>query len=114
MNAILSGVQQRNLESAWGLPVLDRVGLIIGIFAQRARSREARLQVPFYPSIACCACPAACVAGRPTWRLCMPHTAVITLQGYTSWFNFPWHNSCKRLIKQLTSLEGGKGVEGSS
>ena len=35
-------------EDAPGLcsvPVLDRVGLIIEIFAQRARSREARLQV---------------------------------------------------------------------
>lgn len=46
VNAILSGVQQRNLESAWGLPVLDRMGLIIEIFGQRARSREALLQVP--------------------------------------------------------------------
>jgi 50S ribosomal subunit-associated GTPase HflX len=27
------------------MPVLDRVGLIIEIFAQRAKSREARLQV---------------------------------------------------------------------
>lgn len=45
---MLSGVQQRNLESAWGLPVLDRVGLIIEIFAQRARTREARLQVLLY------------------------------------------------------------------
>jgi hypothetical protein len=45
VNAMLSGVQQRNLEAAWGCPVLDRVGLIIGIFAQRARTREARLQV---------------------------------------------------------------------
>lgn len=45
VNATLSGVQQRNLEVAWGRPVLDRVGLIIGIFGQRARTREARLQV---------------------------------------------------------------------
>lgn len=45
VNAPLSGVQQRNLEAAWGLPVLDRVALIIEIFAQRARTREARLQV---------------------------------------------------------------------
>lgn len=42
---MLSGVQQRNLELAWGRPVVDRVGLIIEIFAQRARTREARLQV---------------------------------------------------------------------
>lgn len=45
VNCMLSGVQQRNLETAWKRPVLDRVGLIIEIFAQRARTREARLQV---------------------------------------------------------------------
>jgi hypothetical protein len=33
------------LSSCCSVPVLDRVGLIIEIFAQRARSREARLQV---------------------------------------------------------------------
>ena len=44
-NAALSPVQQSNLEAAVGVPVLDRVGLIIDIFAQRARTREARLQV---------------------------------------------------------------------
>ena len=45
VNHMLSGVQQRNLERAWGRPVVDRVGLIIGIFAQRARTKEAQLQV---------------------------------------------------------------------
>ncbi|GAB4821475.1 hypothetical protein N2152v2_008521 [Parachlorella kessleri] len=45
VNAALTGVQQRNLEAAWGLPVLDRVGLIIEIFGQRARTKKARLQV---------------------------------------------------------------------
>ncbi|CAL5220216.1 g2192 [Coccomyxa viridis] len=45
VNHMLSGVQQRNLERAWGRPVVDRVGLIIDIFAQRARTREAQLQV---------------------------------------------------------------------
>ncbi|PRW45451.1 GTP-binding chloroplastic [Chlorella sorokiniana] len=45
VNALLSGVQQRNLERAWGRPVLDRVALIIEIFSQRARTAEARLQV---------------------------------------------------------------------
>ncbi len=44
VNATLSGVQQRNLSAAWGRPVMDRVGLIIAIFGQRARTREARLQ----------------------------------------------------------------------
>lgn len=37
-----AGVQQRNLERALGRPVLDRVGLIIEIFSQRARTREVR------------------------------------------------------------------------
>lgn len=45
VNAELTAVQERNLEAALGLPVIDRVGLIIHIFAQRARTREARLQV---------------------------------------------------------------------
>lgn len=52
INAALSPVQQRNLELAVGVPVLDRVGLIIDIFAQRARTREARLQVTF--PLGCC------------------------------------------------------------
>lgn len=43
VNALLSGVQQRNLERAWGRPVLDRVALIIEIFNQRARTAEVRL-----------------------------------------------------------------------
>lgn len=47
VNAALTPVQQRNLEVAVGVPVLDRVGLIIDIFAQRARTREARLQVTY-------------------------------------------------------------------
>lgn len=34
-----------DLEICCSVPVLDRVGLIIEIFAQRARTREARLQV---------------------------------------------------------------------
>lgn len=45
VNEQLSGVQQRNLEAAWGVPVMDRVGMIIEIFAHRARTKEARLQV---------------------------------------------------------------------
>ncbi|KAK9163593.1 hypothetical protein Syun_004495 [Stephania yunnanensis] len=44
VNAILSGVQQRNLERAWGKPVLDRVGLIIEIFNAHAETKEAMLQ----------------------------------------------------------------------
>ncbi|KAK2656750.1 hypothetical protein Ddye_009802 [Dipteronia dyeriana] len=44
VNAILSGIQQRNLEQAWEKPVLDRVGLIIEIFNAHAHSKEAKLQ----------------------------------------------------------------------
>ena len=45
VDAALSPVQQRNLERRIDGPVLDRPGLIIEIFGQRARTREARLQV---------------------------------------------------------------------
>ncbi|RAK52987.1 GTPase HflX [Phenylobacterium deserti] len=41
----LSPVQQRNLEKAWEAKVIDRTGLILEIFARRARTREGRLQV---------------------------------------------------------------------
>ncbi len=41
----LSGGQARNLEEALHVQVLDRSGLILRIFEQRARSREARTQV---------------------------------------------------------------------
>jgi GTP-binding protein HflX len=41
----LSPSQLRNLESAVGVPVLDRTGVIIEIFSRHARTRAARLQV---------------------------------------------------------------------
>lgn len=41
----LSPAQERNLEKAVSCRVLDRTGLILGIFAQRARSHEGKLQV---------------------------------------------------------------------
>ncbi|HET7675094.1 MAG TPA: GTPase HflX, partial [Gammaproteobacteria bacterium] len=44
-NHTLSPSQERNLERALGRPVLDRTGLILDIFAQRARSFEGKLQV---------------------------------------------------------------------
>ena len=44
-NHELSAAQQRNLERRLNCPVLDRNGLILGIFAQRARSHEGKLQV---------------------------------------------------------------------
>ncbi|MCX5895114.1 MAG: GTPase HflX [Proteobacteria bacterium] len=41
----LTPAQQRNLEDVTGVTVIDRTGLILDIFAQRARSREGKLQV---------------------------------------------------------------------
>lgn len=41
----LSGSQVRNLEEALGVKVIDRTTLILEIFARRARSKEARIQV---------------------------------------------------------------------
>lgn len=41
----LSPSQQRNLENAFKVKVLDRTALILDIFARRAQTREARLQV---------------------------------------------------------------------
>ena len=41
----LSPMQLRNLQERLGKPVLDRSTLILDIFAERARSREAKLQV---------------------------------------------------------------------
>jgi GTPase len=44
-NHSLSPSQERNLEKALSCRVLDRTGLILDIFAQRARSFEGKLQV---------------------------------------------------------------------
>ena len=41
----ISPSQQRNLEEALGIKVIDRTALILDIFAQRARSREGKIQV---------------------------------------------------------------------
>lgn len=41
----LSPAQQRNIEEAMGIHVIDRTGLILDIFAQRARTNEGKLQV---------------------------------------------------------------------
>jgi GTP-binding protein HflX len=38
-------VQQRNLEREWGVKILDRTGLILEIFSDRAATREGVLQV---------------------------------------------------------------------
>ena len=45
IDAALSPVQQRNLERAWGCKVIDRTGLILDIFGERAATREGTLQV---------------------------------------------------------------------
>lgn len=45
VNHALSPAQERNLEKAVACRVLDRTGLILDIFAQRARSHEGKLQV---------------------------------------------------------------------
>lgn len=41
----VSGIQQRNLEKAFDLKVIDRTQLILDIFARRARTKEGMLQV---------------------------------------------------------------------
>lgn len=45
VDTALSPVQQRNLEKAWNAKVIDRTGLILEIFGERAHTREGTLQV---------------------------------------------------------------------
>ncbi len=45
VDGTVSPVQQRNLEKMWGTKILDRTGLILEIFSDRARTREGVLQV---------------------------------------------------------------------
>ena len=45
VDAQLTPVQQRNLEKAWACKVIDRTGVILEIFGERARTAEGRLQV---------------------------------------------------------------------
>ncbi|HEX6979246.1 MAG TPA: GTPase HflX [Alphaproteobacteria bacterium] len=45
VDGALSPIQQRNLERAWKCKVIDRTGLILEIFGERARTAEGRLQV---------------------------------------------------------------------
>ncbi len=45
IDGLVSPVQQRNLEKEWGVKLLDRTGLILEIFSDRARTREGVLQV---------------------------------------------------------------------
>jgi len=45
LDAVVSPVQQRNLETAWKCKVIDRTGLILDIFGERATTKEGTLQV---------------------------------------------------------------------
>ncbi len=45
MDATLSPVQQRNLEKLFNAKVIDRTGLILEIFGERAQTKEGRIQV---------------------------------------------------------------------
>ena len=45
IDGAVTPVQQRNLEKAWDVKVLDRTGLILEIFSDRARTSEGVLQV---------------------------------------------------------------------
>ena len=45
LDTALSPIQQRNLEKAWHCKVIDRTGLILEIFADRAQTKEGHLQV---------------------------------------------------------------------
>ena len=45
VDAALTPVQQRNLERLWKTKVIDRTGLILEIFGERAQTREGVLQV---------------------------------------------------------------------
>jgi GTPase len=45
MDSTVTPVQQRNLERAWNCKVIDRTGLILDIFSERAATREGALQV---------------------------------------------------------------------
>ncbi|MFV0472794.1 MAG: GTPase HflX [Pikeienuella sp.] len=45
INGPITPKQQQNLEKAWKVKILDRTGLILEIFGDRARTREGALQV---------------------------------------------------------------------
>lgn len=45
VNVQLSPIQQRNLERAWNVKVIDRTGLILEIFGERAQTKEGVIQV---------------------------------------------------------------------
>ena len=45
INGYISPIQQRNLEKIWNVKLIDRTHLILEIFADRAVTREGKLQV---------------------------------------------------------------------
>ena len=45
VDGALTPIQQRNLERIWKVKVIDRQGLILRIFSDRAKTREGKLQV---------------------------------------------------------------------
>ncbi len=45
VNGDISPIQQRNLEKVWQVKLIDRTHLILEIFADRAATREGKLQV---------------------------------------------------------------------
>ncbi len=45
VNYRLTPVQQRNLEKLWNVKVIDRTGLILEIFGERAQTKEGKIQV---------------------------------------------------------------------
>lgn len=59
----LTPAQTRNLERVLAVPVVDRTGLILDIFARRARTREGKLQV----ELAQLTYLSARLAGRREW-----------------------------------------------
>ncbi|MEQ1724331.1 MAG: GTPase HflX [Sphingopyxis sp.] len=45
VDATLTPIQQRNLETMWNIKVIDRTGLILEIFGERAATAEGKMQV---------------------------------------------------------------------
>lgn len=62
----LTPAQVRNLEKAWGCRVIDRSELILDIFASRAQTRQARLQVELAQNEYLMRRPTALSAGSPS------------------------------------------------
>jgi GTP-binding protein HflX len=54
VDGALTPVQQRNLETELKLKVVDRTGLILEIFGERARTKEGALQVEFAVRVVQC------------------------------------------------------------